>query len=144
MIYLGSDHGGFELKQKLMAWLQDQGREFEDLGNTEFEQGDDYPDFAFKVVQALGEGDQGILLCRSGQGMAMAANRSPHTRAIVGLNVEEVKRGRNDEDANVLVLAGDFLEEDEAKKITETFLNTPFSKEERHQRRIQKLSKSDG
>ena len=141
MIYLGSDHGGFKLKEVLRNWLTDSGQVFTDDGDLTLQLEDDYPDFAFKVVKDIrGKEDKGILICRTGQGMAIAANRFDHIRAILGQNQEEVKRGREDEDSNVLVLAADFTNEEEAKKLVETFLKTPFSNEERHKRRIEKIS----
>ena len=141
MIYLGSDHGGFKLKENLRTWLTEWNQVFTDDGDLTLQLEDDYPDFAFKVAKDIrGKEDKGILICRTGQGMAIAANRFAHIRAILGQNQEEVKKGREDEDANVLVLAADFLNEEEAKRLVETFLKTPFSNEERHRRRIEKIS----
>ncbi len=144
MIYLGSDHGGFKLKEVLRTWLTEGGQIFTDDGDLTLQLDDDYPDFAFKVAKDIRSGeDRGILICKTGQGMAIAANRFPHIRAILGQNQEEVKKGREDEDANVLVLAADFINEEEAKKLVETFLQTPFSNEDRHKRRIEKISHVD-
>lgn len=141
MIYLGSDHGGFKLKEKLRTWLTELGQVFTDDGDLTLQLEDDYPDFAFKVAKDIrSEKDKGVLICRTGQGMAIAANRFPHVRAILGLNEQEIKKGREDEDANVLVLAADFLNEEEAKKLVEIFLKTPFSNEDRHKRRIEKIT----
>lgn len=144
MIYLGADHGGFTLKEKLKGWLKSWGMEFEDLGNYSIVPNDDYPDFAAKVCGSVKEGDKGILVCRTGQGMAIAANRFPHIRAILGSSIEGVRRGRSDEDANVLALAADLTDSNIAEEITKTFFETQFSNEERHNRRIAKLADAIG
>lgn len=140
MIYLGADHGGFELKEKLKGWLKGWGVEFEDMGNFSLTPNDDYPDFAAKVAGSIKGEDRGILICRTGQGMAMAANRFSHVRALLANSVEGIKRGRGDEDANLLSVAADLTTEEDVKNMVQVFLNTPFSGEERHLRRIGKLT----
>lgn len=141
MIYLGSDHGGYELKEKLKGWLKEWGREFEDLGNYKLEPSDDYPDFAAQVAGAIKENDQGILVCRTGHGMYIAANRFPGVRAILATTPESITRAREDENVNVLSIAGDFTEPEKAKELVKTFLEAPFTGQERHLRRIDKISK---
>lgn len=100
---------------------------------------DDYPDFANPVCTQMKDDDQAILICGSGHGMDIAANRYPHIRAILGFNQAVVEQGRAHENANVLVLPADWLSQDEANALIDIFLNTPFSQEPRHIRRISKL-----
>lgn len=125
-IYLGSDHRGFELKEVLKEWLVDEGHEVEDVGAFVFNPDDDYVDFALKVAESV-EGsreDRGILLCGSGHGVEMVANRFPNVRAILGFNDEVTKQGREHEDANVLVLPADWISPDEATERAKIFLET--------------------
>lgn len=141
-VYLGADHRGFELKEEVKAYLKEEGYEVVDVGNMEFDPDDDYIDYAVKVsemVEGGEESDRGILLCGSGHGMEMVANRFPHVRAVLGFNLEVTQQGREDEDANVLVLPADWMEEDEAKERVERFLRTEKSDEERHSRRRERL-----
>lgn len=141
MIYLGSDHGGIELKSKIRGWLTEWALEYEDMGNFTIVPNDDYPDYAGKVAVAMrANQDRGILICRTGHGMVMSANRFPTVRAILAVSVDSIKRGRNDEDANVLAIAADFTTVEDAKDMVKTFLETPFSGGERHLRRINKVN----
>ena len=141
MIYLGSDHGGFEAKEALKTWLQQQGYEITDCGAYELDQNDDYPDFALKVAQAVSADPaaKGLLLCRSGGGMAIAANRVHGARAIEGYSEQSVQHGRTDNNANILTLAGDWLSMPQMQQMVHLFLSTSFSGEDRHQRRIDKI-----
>jgi ribose 5-phosphate isomerase B len=140
-IYLAADHGGFQLKNSLREHLFHLGHEVEDLGPETLDKDDDYPVKAYAVAtKVLGEDDaRGILVCRSGQGMAMAANRVNGIRAAVAWNEAVAKETREANDSNVLSLAADFESEDEALKIVDTWLETDFSGEERHSRRIREL-----
>lgn len=142
-IYLGADHGGFELKEKIKTWLTEWGYEFEDLGNTINDPEDDYPDFAFKVAEAVSKNPEsrGVLACRSAAGMVMAANKIKRIRAVAAFDVTSAKHSREHNDANVLGLSGDWMDEETAQEILRVFLETPFSGEERHQRRIEKIKK---
>lgn len=143
-VYLGADHRGFELKEEVKVWLAEWGVEGEDKGAFELIPGDDYGDYAKRVVEVMmieGGVSRGILICGSGHGMDISANRFAGIRAILGFNVEVVRQGREDEDANVLVLPSDWVSFEEAKERVKVFLETPFSGEERHMRRIGKLSK---
>ncbi len=140
-LYLGSDHGGFVAKESLKMWLEQQGYQVTDCGAYQLDRSDDYPDFAFKVAQSVAQ-DQtayGILICRSGGGMAITANRISGIRAIEGYSENSVQHGRQDNNANVLTLAGDWLSLDQMQQMITLFIKTPFSEEERHQRRIQKI-----
>lgn len=141
MIYLGADHGGFALKEQLKTWLQDWKMPFTDLGATGLDPADDYPDYAFAVAQAVGTGqDVGILACRSAAGVVIAANKVRGVRAVAPLTVEAAQHSREHNDANVLGLSGDWLDDAAAKVIVQHWLTTPFSKAERHQRRLDKIT----
>lgn len=135
--YIAADHRGFALKEAIKAQMG----QLIDLGAHVLQSEDDYPDYAQIVCQAMtSPEDRAILICGSGHGMDIAANRFPHIRAILGFNQEVVKQGRAHEDANVLILASDWLDKETALDLIHTFLSTPFSKQDRHLRRLQKLT----
>ena len=139
MIYIASDHGGFSQKNMIASWLTKHGLQVTDLGPTVLDPADDYPQFAKLVADALQNSspeDKGILFCRSGVGMTIAANKFPRIRAVNALTDAIARSSREHTDANVLVLPADVLSEMETKRIVDIFLQTPFSKEERHVRRI--------
>ncbi len=148
-IFLGSDHGGYYLKEKLEAYLAKRGYDYEDVGDSELKPDDDFPQFAAQAaVRVLGEEEKddprAILICRGGQGMAMAANRFRGIRAVVVTTPQEAKESRDDNDANILCLParlldapGDDLEP--WKDIVDTWLSTSFSKAARYVRRNRQL-----
>ena len=142
-IFIASDHAGFELKNTLVAFLREKGMDVEDMGPSIYIESDDYPDTITPVAKKVAqhEGSFGIVLGGSGQGEAMAANRVPGARAAVyyGGAMEIVQRTREHNDANILSMGARFVTSDEACAAVELFLETPFSAEERHMRRIQKL-----
>jgi ribose 5-phosphate isomerase B len=142
-IYIGSDHAGFELKEKLKAFLADLSLEVIDKGAYEMNLVDDYPDFVIPVATevALDKDSFGIVLGGSGSGEQITANKITGIRAIeyYGGNLEIIRLGREHNDANVLSLGSRFIEEDEAREAVRLFLTTPFSEDERHIRRINKL-----
>ncbi|MBI5400534.1 MAG: RpiB/LacA/LacB family sugar-phosphate isomerase [Candidatus Yonathbacteria bacterium] len=142
-IYIGTDHAGFELKESLVAFLRGLGHEVEDFGARSFEALDDYPDFIRPVALAVATDSsaRGIILGGSGQGEAMCANRVKGARAAVyyGGAVDIAVLSREHNNANILSLGARFVEEDEAKEVVRVWLETPFSGEEKHARRIQKL-----
>ena len=143
-IYLGTDHAGFALKEKLKQWLGEWGHEVEDLGAYELNEQDDYPDFIASVAKAVAkdpENRRGIVLGGSGQGEAMVANRFRGVRATVyyGGSMDILRLSREHNDANILSLGARFLKDDEAKEAVKLWLGTSFSGEERHERRIAKL-----
>jgi len=142
MIYLATDHAGFELKTRIIEFLKEKGRTIIDLGPAIFEATDDYPDFSFKVAQKVAResGSFGILICRSGIGMSIAANKVKGVRAALCLSELQAQKAREHNDANVLVLAADFTSFEEMQKIIRKFLETPFSAEARHRRRLQKIA----
>ncbi len=146
-IYIGADHGGYQLKEELKAFLTKKGYEIEDLGAHTLDPQDDYPDFviptALRVAQSKPGEAMGIVIGRSGNGEAIASNKVKGIRAALCLSEEMAKKAREHNDANMLSLGGDFVDPETAKKIVETFLNTPFSNEERHVRRIQKIKEHE-
>ncbi len=142
-IYIGSDHAGFEIKGILVPFLRTLGHEVEDMGAHSFEALDDYPDFIRPVAEAVAKDSsaRGIILGGSGQGEAMCANRVKGVRAAVyyGGPFDIAVLSREHNDANILSLGARFIDEDEAKEVVRVWLETPFSGEERHARRIRKI-----
>lgn len=146
LIHLGTDHAGFELKEKLKAYLKELGYKVKDHGAFEYNELDDYPDFiklAAEEVSKNPDTDKAIILGGSGQGEAMTANRFKGVRAAVYYGGDEniIKLSREHNNANILSLGARFLNEEEAKKAVKLWLETPFSDEERHLRRIKKIDK---
>ncbi len=146
-IYIAADHAGFKLKEKLKKYLIELGYQAEDLGNFVYDEKDDYPDFVRQAADAVAkdpENNRGIILGGSGQGEAMVANRIKGARAAVfygfqGESLDIVRLSREHNNANILSLGALFITEDEAKKAVKLWLETPFSNEERHTRRIKKI-----
>jgi glycine hydroxymethyltransferase len=140
-IAVGTDHGGFALKNELLDELSKQGINSVDMGAFVDDSSDDYCDFATAVAKAvaLGNVDAGILICRSGVGMAITANRFHNVRAAVATSAKDAKLSREHNCSNVLVLVGTDIDKDGALEIINTWLNTPFSGEERHTRRLKKV-----
>ncbi len=141
-LYLGADHAGFALKEKLKKWLERKKILYQDMGNWTFEKNDDYPDFAEKVAKAVVKSkgkSLGVLCCGSAQGMAIAANKVKGIRAVVPFSIKEAELSREHNDANVLCLSGWYFSPEKATALLEKFLNTPFSKAVRHRRRVRKV-----
>lgn len=141
-IFIGADHNGFELKATLIAALRQSGHEVHDTGDVELQPDDDFPQFAAQAVTAMkaaGDDARGILICGSGQGMCMAANRFKGIRAALVWNVHEAHAARNDDDSNVLCLPARSVNSDEAIAITEAWLATAFAGAPRFKRRIAEL-----
>jgi len=139
MIYLGADHRGYQLKEKIKQWLEEWGLEAEDLGNNKFDPNDDFPDFAIQVGEkVVREKGLGILLCGSG-GMALTVNKFKGVRAAEVWNLETTKHAKAHDDINVLVLPADFVTEEEAKKMIRVWLDTPVKSEEKYIRRLNKI-----
>jgi len=141
MVFLGCDHGGFRLKEKIKEKLRELNISFADLG-TFSEESVDYPDFAFAVAEAVASSpdSRGILVCTTGVGSCVAANKVRGIRAALCYTPEVARRARWDVDANILCLGGGVQDHGEALEIVSVFLNTPFSGEERHKRRINKIA----
>jgi ribose 5-phosphate isomerase B len=139
-IYIGADHTGYGLKQKLVAELQRLGYEPVDVGPASLDPQDDFPDFAKPVAKAVSRGDaqRGILTCGTGLGMSYTANRFPKVRAAVAWSPEIAELARKHNDANVLVLPARFVGDDEALDILHKWLDTQFEGG-RHQRRVEKI-----
>ena len=142
-IPIASDHGGYELKERLKAALQARGYEVDDLGPAS-EASTDYADYAHPLAERVssGEAPRGILMCGTGLGMSYAANRHPHVRAAVAWAPEIAALARQHNDANVLVLPARFVAADEAERILDAWLATPFEGG-RHERRIEKIETSE-
>lgn len=145
VVYLGSDHGGFELKEQLKGWLAENSYTVDDLGAYSLNPQDDYPDFIVPVAEKVSAspGNMGIILGRSGNGEAIAANKIDGVRAAVCTDEEMARKARIDNDANILSLGADFIDFDTAKRIVKTFLETPFSNGERHIRRLEKITEEE-
>ncbi|MEP6710215.1 MAG: RpiB/LacA/LacB family sugar-phosphate isomerase [Candidatus Saccharibacteria bacterium] len=140
-IFLGADHNGFHMKEKIFAYLAKHDYDVEDVGDGELDPADDFPEFAqMAALRIIGDDDKdprAILLCGGGQGMAMAANRFRGIRASVVWDAYEAKMTRNDNDSNVLCLPSRVLEDEDAawQGIIETWLSTPFANAVRFKRR---------
>lgn len=140
MIAIGCDHGGYELKNELIAHLEKRGFEIKDYG-TYSETSCDYPDYAKQVAGAVasGEADKGILICGTGIGMSITANKVPGVRAALCGDCFSAEATRSHNDANVLCMGARVTGPGLALKIADIFLDTPFSEDERHIRRISKI-----
>ena len=143
-IFIGSDHAGFELKNTLKEYLHDLGHDVRDMGPKEYDPNDDYPDFIIPVAKEVSHDPSrlmGIVIGASGQGETMCANKVYGIRAAVyyGSNKDIIRLTREHNDANILSLGARFLNPEDAKSVTKLWLDTKFSSEERHRRRIQKF-----
>ena len=138
-IVIGSDHAGYDLKEKVKEQLRDKGLEVEDLG-TNGPESVDYPDHAHPVAEKVenGTSDIGILICGSGNGVNMAANKHPNVRSALSWTAEIAALARAHNNANVLALPARFVDESTAKSIVEAFLSTEFEGG-RHERRVEKI-----
>ncbi len=142
MIFIGADHRGFELKAKIAKWLAGRGYEFEDVGAFEYDHEDDYVDFAISVGEKTVEkGGRGIVICGSGVGVDIAANKVAGVRCGLGWEADQVHAARKEDNINVLALPADNVEEEKALKLAETFLETEFVQTDRYLRRIEKISR---
>ena len=155
-IYLGADHGGFELKEKIKGLLSslESGLKVIDCGAENMDPIDDYPDYAFNLAEKMTVDPDfetedtssknskvlGLLFCRSGSGMAMAANKVKGIRAVELYDEKIAVHAKSDNYANVLAFGADYLEFEEVAKILQKYLNTDFDRDLRHQRRISKIS----
>lgn len=142
-IHLGADHNGIDYKEKLGEYLRRMGYEVVDEGDVKRDPEDDFPQFAARVVNAMKGQDareaRGILICGSGQGMCMAANRFKGIRAALAFDQEEARASRNDEDSNVLCLSARYLDFESTLGVVHTWLMTPFAAAPRYKRRLQEL-----
>jgi ribose 5-phosphate isomerase B len=140
-IAIAADHAGFELKSLLIAHLQRQGYEVHDLGSYVLDPDDDYPDVAETLADAVANGhaDRGILLCGSGIGASVAANKHPGIRAGLAHDAYSAHQGVEHDDMNVLVLGARVIGPEPAKELATAFLEADFTGEERHLRRLRKV-----
>ncbi|MAF79663.1 hypothetical protein CL629_01135 [bacterium] len=144
VIYIGADHRGFELKAELKEFIQGLGYQVFDMGAETLDENDDYPDFAAAVAGKVSddyENAKGIVICGSGIGVDIVANKFSRVRCSLVSTSDQAFDARSDDDANVLALGANIVNSEEVKKILTTWLGTPFSDEERHRRRRDKISK---
>ena len=141
-VYLGSDHAGFELKARVIAWLREAGHEPVDCGPAAYHDGDDYPVYVLRAARGVIEnpGSLGIVIGGSGNGEQIAANKVPGIRAALAWTVETAQLARQHNDANVLSLGARMYSIDEAIEFAKTFVATPFSGEARHARRLAEIA----
>lgn len=142
-VFIGADHRGFEIKSKLIGYLKKKGYDVLDDGDTLLDPDDDYPVYAQKVVKDIliskDKDAFGILVCSSGQGMCMAANRFKGIRAALVYDKQSAVSSRNDDDANVICMSAEMLEEESSFELVDTFLRTPFAAAPRYIRRIKQM-----
>ena len=141
-VVLGADHGGFEMKNQIKQFLKDKGFDVDDKGALSLDPEDDYVDFAKAVAQEVAgnQDDRGILFCRSAAGMVIAANKINNVRAATAFDVKSAVHSREHNDTNVIALSGDWLDVQKAKEIISAWIDTAFSPEERHHRRVHKIA----
>ena len=139
-VYIGSDHGGYAMKEVLKDWMESNGNEFTDLGCFS-EESVDYPDYAKEVADKVhGEaGSRGVLVCGTGIGMSMVANKYPGIRAALCTDENMAKMAREHNNAQVICIGGRVVDDEMGKKMLEVFLKTDFPGDERHKRRIGKF-----
>lgn len=144
LIYIGADHRGFKMKEEVKRYLHGLGYEIIDVGDKVYDENDDYPDFAALVGEKISEdpyGRRGILLCGSGVGVNLVANMFSRVRAALVFSTDHAIVSRTDDDTNVICLPSDFIDMEDAKKIVSVWLETRFSGEDRHRRRLEKIEK---
>jgi ribose 5-phosphate isomerase B len=141
-VFIGSDHGGFALKNELIEYLQGKNIRVEDLGAYELKIDDDYPVYAKKVAQAVLQNAEefvGILICRNGVGMDITANRFKGIRCVLGFDELQVQKARQDDTVNMLALPGDYISIEHAEKLVDIFLNTAPKTDAKYPRRLQEI-----
>jgi ribose 5-phosphate isomerase B len=143
-IYIGADHAGFARKEEIQKFLTEQGHTVVDMGNTVYEKSDDYPQYAAAVAHAVADQDEamGVLVCDSGVGVCIAANRFAGVRAVQGWSSEIARGARQHNNANIICLSAEYTGMEETKGILTTFLKTSFSQEPRHMRRVRQIDKA--
>ncbi|MBI4094665.1 MAG: RpiB/LacA/LacB family sugar-phosphate isomerase [Candidatus Liptonbacteria bacterium] len=131
------------MKEFLKGVVQELGYEVFDAGNAVYDENDDYPDFAAEAAKQVSldyEGSRAVLICGSGAGVNIVANKYPNVRATLGLSTDQVYDARHDDDVNVLCLSSDFTAKPDAQKMVQVFITTPFGGEARHERRLEKIA----
>jgi ribose 5-phosphate isomerase B len=139
-ISIGADHRGYALKQQLVPWLRSLGHEVEDEGTAQTDSAD-YPDYAARVARKVshGQADRGVLVCGTGVGMCITANKVRGVRATTVADEEVARLSRQHNDVNVICLSGSRLDEASAQRVVQTWLQTPFEGG-RHARRVEKIA----
>jgi len=142
MIFIGADHRGYNLKEVLKIYLKELSLECEDLGAKKFNPEDDYPDFALTVAKKVAENpeeNRGILICGSGVGVDIVANKIKGIRSALCFDAAQARASRNDDKANILSIASDFTAEGKTKEIIKVWLETSYAKLEKYERRLNKI-----
>jgi ribose 5-phosphate isomerase B len=141
-IAFGADHRGFALKEELKVALAATGHEIVDVGASELDTSDDYPDYAYPAAMLVstGEAERAVLVCGSGTGMAIVANKVPGIRAVEGSSADHVCAARRDDDVNVLALSADELTVSDAREIAAAFFEEPYAAGDRHDRRLDEIA----
>jgi ribose 5-phosphate isomerase B len=141
-VFVGADHRGYYLKEKIKKELREGGWSVTDVGNQKYDKEDDYTDISIELAEKVVQNKAlGILICGSGVGVCIAANKVIGARAGTVLNKQQARKAREDDDANILCLSADWIDEKLNMKIVKEFLETVFSSEERHIRRLLKIKK---
>lgn len=141
IVFIGSDHRGYELKKMLKEWLRSHEYNCQDVGNNKYDINDDYTDFAIGVAEkTVSDKGLGVVICGSGVGVCIAANKVKGARAALCTTKKQARLAREDDNANILCLGSDLMKIEEAEDILETFLTTKFSSLERHMRRLNKIN----
>ncbi len=143
MIYLGSDHAGFKLKEQIKKTLDKKKLKYEDLGNLKFQEGDDYPQYAYKVAKAVAKDKnaKGVLICGTSYGMCIVANKVKGARAVSVKTPQEAVEIRKHNNANIMCLPGWGFTGSKAQKVLDKFLNTKFEDKTRRIRRLNEIKK---
>lgn len=142
MIFVASDHGGFNLKNEIIKYLQSKQLDVTDMGPSEYIADDDYTDYVYPLSHRVAVSpfdNKGILICRNGVGVCMFANKVKGIRAALSWTPEHAASSRNDDNSNILALPADYINVEMAKKIVNSWISTPFSNELRHKRRLEKI-----
>ena len=141
MLYIGADHRGFALKEEIVQWLKEKGHDVVDCGAFELNKDDDYPDFSADVAKRVAQdgNSKGIVICGSGAGVTITANKIGGIRCANACNGDEVIHARAHDDLNVLALSADYLTKEQAEELIEAFLSTSFDPQERFVRRLNKI-----
>ncbi len=141
-IYIGADHAGWELKEVIEGHLKKNDYNVVDMGNQNLVDGDDYPDFGYAVAKRVvtDEGSHGIVICGNAQGICIVANKVKGARAATGFNAEVAESARQDDNSNILCLPGRHVDDAQGIEIVDMWLKTEFSGEDRHIRRLQRVS----
>ncbi|MBI4147193.1 RpiB/LacA/LacB family sugar-phosphate isomerase [Candidatus Woesearchaeota archaeon] len=141
-IYIGADHAGFVLKEKIREWLEHKHVPYIDVGNKKLDPKDDYPDFAAALAKrVVADKSLGILICGSAQGMCITANKIKGARAVIPYSLREARLSKEHNNANIICLSGWFAHLHKSKRMIELFLTTGFSQEPRHARRLEKIKR---